>query len=81
MTGNTSGASQKSRHSKDPKTQKLLNMKSGVEDSSLDSDDLRISGDEELLDELNGSLSSSEFAEEIKEKVKNHFKETKSYSS
>lgn len=51
-------------------------MKPGIEetksDSSLDSDDLRVSGDEELLDDLNGSLSSSEFDQEIKDKVKKH---------
>ena len=41
-------------------------MEPGVEEakseSSLGSDDLRVSGDEDLLNELNGSLSSSEFA-------------------
>lgn len=61
---------------RDEKTQKLLDMKPGIEetksDSSLDSDDLRVSGDEELLDDLNGSLSSSEFDQEIKDKVKKH---------
>lgn len=58
---------------RDEKTQKLLDMKPGIEetksDSSLGSDDLRVSGDEDLLDDLNGSLSSSEFDKEIKEKV------------
>lgn len=41
-------------------------MEPGIEetksDSSLDSEDLKVSGDEKVLDELNSSLSSSEFA-------------------
>lgn len=46
----------------DPRVQKLLEMEPGVEsEASLDSEDLRVSGDEQLLNELNGSLSSSEF--------------------
>ena len=51
---------------KDDKVQKLLRMEPGVEESkqssSLGDSDLAISGDEQLLDDLNGSLSSSEFA-------------------
>ena len=54
----------------------------GVEEtkseSSLDSDDLKVS-DTELVDQLNGSLSSSEFAQEIKDKVIEHFKKPKQY--
>jgi len=56
-------------------------MEPGVEEtkseSSLGSDDLKISGDEDLLDDLNGSLSSSEFAQEIKDKVIKHMKQPK----
>jgi hypothetical protein len=58
---------------------RLLAMEPGVEEEkkseksgSLDSEDLKVSGDEDLLNDLNGSLSSSEFAEEIKKKVLNH---------
>lgn len=40
------------------------------QDSLLGSDDLHVSGDEQL----NDSLSSSEFAQEIKDKVKEHFR-------
>ncbi len=56
----------------------------GVEEtkseSSLDSDDLKVS-DTDLVDQLNGSLSSSEFAQEIKDKVIEHFKKPKQYLS
>ena len=43
-------------------------------ESSLESVDLQVSGDEQLLDELNGSLSSSEFDKEIRDKVIKHLK-------
>lgn len=57
----------------DPKVQKLLKMKPGEKsESSLESADLQVSGDEQLLSDLNGSLSSSEFDQEIREKVKKH---------
>lgn len=52
-------------------------MEETKSESSLGSDDLKISGDEDLLDDLNGSLSSSEFAQEIKDKVIKHMKQPK----
>ena len=56
-------------------------MEPGVEESkqssSLGDSDLAISGDEQLLDDLNGSLSSSEFAQEIKQKVIQHMRQPK----
>ncbi len=56
-------------------------MEPGVEESkkssSLGDSDLEVSGDERVLNELNSSLSSSEFAQEIKEKVIKHMREPK----
>jgi hypothetical protein len=43
----------------------------------LGDSDLAISGDEQVLNELNDSLSSSEFAQEIKQKVIQHMREPK----
>lgn len=40
--------------------------------SSLGDSDLAVSGDELILNDLDGSLSSSDFAQEIKEKVLKH---------
>ena len=48
-------------------------MEPGVEEKKDNSDlgdsDLAILGDEKVLNDLNSSLSSSEFAQEIREKV------------
>lgn len=38
---------------------------------------MEVSGDEQVLQDLNGSLSSSEFAQEIKDKVIKHMKQPK----